>query len=106
MASETQRVESFSDGVFAIAITLLVLELKVPPAGNSQLSTLLVRQWPSYVAFLASFAFIGIMWINHHRMFTLIGRADHRLMFYNGLLFARRDDCAVSDGARSRVSAA
>src|SRR5713226_10354308 len=86
MASETQRVESFSDGVFAIAITLLVLELKVPPAGNSQLSTLLIRQWPSYVAFLASFAFIGIMWINHHRLFTLIRRSDHTLLVLNLLL--------------------
>jgi len=86
MASETQRVESFSDGVFAIAITLLVLELKVPPAGNSQLSTLLIRQWPSYVAFLASFAFIGIMWINHHRLFTHIRRSDHVLLVLNLLL--------------------
>jgi uncharacterized membrane protein len=86
MASETQRVESFSDGVFAIAITLLVLELKVPPAGNSQLSSLLVRQWPSYLAFLASFAFIGIMWINHHRLFTHIRRSDHVLLVLNLLL--------------------
>lgn len=86
MASETQRVEAFSDGVFAIAITLLVLELKVPPAGNSPLSTLLIRQWPSYVAFLASFAFIGIMWINHHRLFTHIRRSDHVLLVLNLLL--------------------
>jgi len=95
-------------GCFAIAITLLVLDVKVPRAldGNRTLGSALVAMWPSYLAFVTSFATILIMWINHHRMFTLIGRADHRLMFYNGLLFARRDDCAVSDGARSRVSAA
>ncbi len=86
MASETQRVEAFSDGVFAIAITLLVLELKVPPAGNSELAALLIRQWPSYLAFLASFAFIGIMWINHHRLFTHIHRSDHVLLVLNLLL--------------------
>ena len=86
MVSETQRIEAFSDGVFAIAITLLVLELKAPPAGNSQLATLLIRQWPSYLAFLASFAFIGIMWINHHRLFTHIRRSDHGLLVLNLLL--------------------
>ena len=86
MASETQRVEAFSDGVFAIAITLLVLELKVPPAGNSQLASLLTHQWPSYVAFLVSFAFIGIMWINHHRLFTHIRRSDDVLLVLNLLL--------------------
>ncbi len=86
MASETQRIEAFSDGVFAIAITLLVLELKVPPAGNSQLATVLIRQWPSYLAFLVSFAFIGIMWINHHRLFTHIRRSDHVLLVLNLLL--------------------
>src|SRR2546425_92066 len=86
MASETQRVEAFSDGVFAIAITLLVLELKAPPAGDSQLASLLIHQWPSYVAFLVSFAFIGIMWINHHRLFTHIRRSDDTLLVLNLLL--------------------
>jgi len=86
MASETQRIEAFSDGVFAIAMTLLVLELKAPPAGNIPLATLLVRQWPSYVAFLVSFAFIGIMWINHHRLFTHIRRSNDVLLVLNLLL--------------------
>src|SRR3989441_3795698 len=86
MASETQRVEAFSDGVFAIAITLLVLELKAPPAGDSQVASLLIHQWPSYVAFLVSFAFIGIMWINHHRLFTHIRRSDDALLVLNLLL--------------------
>ncbi len=80
--SETGRVEAFSDGVFAIAITLLVLDLKVPrdlPPGTTLLHALLA-QWPSYVAFVTSFATIGIMWINHHTLFTLIKRTDHTLL--------------------------
>jgi uncharacterized membrane protein len=87
-ASETSRIEAFSDGVFAIAITLLVLNLKIPPdtSGTARLSQLLVAQWPAYLAFLTSFATILIMWINHHRIFTLVGRSDDRLLFYNGLL--------------------
>src|SRR5579872_4696775 len=84
---ETGRVEAFSDGVFAIAITLLVLELHVPDrAAGVPLTAALAGQWPSYLAFLTSFATIGIMWINHHRMFTLIRRSDHTLLVLNGLL--------------------
>jgi TMEM175 potassium channel family protein len=87
-ATETARIEAFSDGVFAIAITLLVLDLKVPRELGQErtLEQALVAQWPAYVAFLSSFLTILIMWVNHHRMFTLIGRADDRLLFYNGLL--------------------
>jgi uncharacterized membrane protein len=88
LASETSRIEAFSDGVFAIAITLLVLDLKVPQnaSGSAPLLQLLAAQWPAYLAFLTSFATILIMWINHHRIFTLVGRSDDRLLFYNGLL--------------------
>jgi uncharacterized membrane protein len=85
---ETDRVEAFSDGVFAIAITLLVLDIKVPrdlPQGVT-LAAALARQWPSYLAFVTSFATILIMWVNHHRMFAFIDRFDDRLLFYNGLL--------------------
>jgi uncharacterized membrane protein len=87
-AGETRRIEAFSDGVFAIAITLLVLDVKVPRAldGGRTLASALGAMWPTYLAFVTSFATILIMWINHHRMFSLIGRADDRLMFYNGLL--------------------
>ena len=86
--SETTRIEAFSDGVFAIAITLLVLDLKTPSVtlAGARLSELLLAQWPAYLAFLTSFATILIMWINHHRIFTLVGRSDDRLLFYNGLL--------------------
>ena len=87
-ASETGRIEAFSDGVFAIAITLLVLDLKVPREAEPErtLAAALLAQWPAYLAFVTSFMTILIMWVNHHRMFTLIGRSDERLLFYNGLL--------------------
>ena len=86
MASETGRIEAFSDGVYAIAITLLILDLKVPMTPDGQLGGALLRQWPAYFAFLVSFAFIGIMWVNHHRLFTHIRRSDNRLLFLNLLL--------------------
>jgi uncharacterized membrane protein len=84
---ETGRVEAFSDGVFAIAMTLLVLNIKVPLVNEpGQLTTLLRQQWPSYLAFIISFAFIGIMWVNHHRLFAHIRRIDHTLLILNGAL--------------------
>jgi uncharacterized membrane protein len=86
MSAETGRIEAFSDGVFAIAITLLVLELKVPTIGNVRLSSALLRQWPSYAAFSLSFAFIGIMWVNHHRLFTHITRSTSTLLVLNLVL--------------------
>jgi uncharacterized membrane protein len=86
MTTETARVEAFSDGVYAIAITLLILEIKIPQPGSVPLSIQLLRQWPSYVSFIISFAFIGIMWINHHRMFTHIKRSDNGLLILNLLL--------------------
>jgi len=85
--SETSRIEAFSDGVFAIAITLLIIEIHVP--GRSQSETLgheLLRLWPSYLAYLTSFLTIGVMWVNHHHVFSLIDRADRTLMFLNTLL--------------------
>lgn len=85
---ETSRIEAFSDGVFAIAITLLVLDLKVPRGleNGPSLANALVAQWPAYLAFVTSFMTILIMWMNHHRIFTLVGRSDDRLLLYNGLL--------------------
>lgn len=84
---ETGRVEAFSDGVFAIAMTLLVLNIRVPSVSTpGQLGTLLWQQWPSYLAFVISFAFIGIMWMNHHRLFLHIRRVDHMLLVLNGAL--------------------
>jgi len=88
VSNDTARIEAFSDGVFAIAITLLVLDLKVPRElhEGQTLTAALAHQWPAYVAFVTSFLTILVMWINHHRMFTLIGRADDRLLIFNGLL--------------------
>jgi uncharacterized membrane protein len=76
---DTGRVEAFSDGLSAIAITLLVLDLKVPRglAGAEPLLGMLREQWPAYLSFVISFATIGIMWINHPYLFNLIVRTDH-----------------------------
>lgn len=88
--SETVRIETFSDGVLAINITLLMFELKAPEVKESYNSrTLLVamlHQWPAYMAFLLSFSTIFVIWVNHHRMFNMIRRSDARFMYYNGLL--------------------
>lgn len=85
--NETARVEAFSDGVFAIAITLLVLELRLPAdVRDGALGAELLKLWPSYLAFLASFVTIGVIWMNHHRLFTMIRRSDQRLLVVNGLL--------------------
>jgi uncharacterized membrane protein len=79
---ETDRVQAFSDGVFAFAITVLVLAITVPPAGTS-LGPELLRLWPSYVAYLMSFVVIGAIWINHHTMFRHIVRADSWILIFN-----------------------
>jgi uncharacterized membrane protein len=82
----TNRLEAFSDGVIAIAITLLVLEIAVPIAEAGDLGQALVDQWPSYAAFILSFVTIGIMWVSHHSMFERIALVDRRLLFINLLL--------------------
>jgi uncharacterized membrane protein len=85
--SPTGRVEAFSDGVMAIAITLLVLELKVPPnAPDGQLLAALGARWPSYLAYAAAFLTIGIIWLNHHTLMSKIARFDGRLHWLNLLL--------------------
>jgi uncharacterized membrane protein len=82
------RLEAFSDGVFAIAITLLVLEITVPHLEEpGDLGQALLDLWPSYLAYATSFLTIGIMWINHHSVFRQLGDVDHRFLFINlGLL--------------------
>jgi uncharacterized membrane protein len=79
----TERLEIFSDAVIAIAITLLVLDIKVPDSRNGQLFHDLWQRWPSYVAYVLSFAIIGIMWVSHHSMFEHIHHVDRRLLFIN-----------------------
>ena len=87
---QTGRLESFSDGVFAVAITLLVFNLQVPPlsagASVSALGSALLQQWPSYLTFMTSFATILIMWASHHGIFKLVYKADTPFLFANGLL--------------------
>src|SRR5919198_2017957 len=82
--NDTARLETFADGVMAIAITLLILDVKVPRlAGGTSLRSALAEQWPSYVAFVASFLTIGIIWVNHHHMFKLIERSTHAFLMLN-----------------------
>jgi uncharacterized membrane protein len=85
---ETSRLESFSDGVFAVAITLLVFKVPHLPGAISvpALGSALLAQWPSYLAFMTSFATIFIMWASHHSIFRLVYRADTPFLFANGLL--------------------
>jgi uncharacterized membrane protein len=83
-AEDTARLETFSDGVFAIAITLLILEIELPE-GNG-LAARLWDTWPSYMAYVLSFVTIGIMWANHHGIFRLIERVTHGLIVSNLLL--------------------
>ena len=79
------RVEAFSDGVFAIAITLLVLTVSQPRT-YWNLAHELATQWPSLAAYIVSFAVIGIMWINHHSVFTHLEHVDRGLLYLNLLL--------------------
>ncbi len=85
----TNRTEAFSDGVFAIAITLLVLDLRVPVStalGDESLARALGHEWPSYAAYVTSFLVIGIIWVNHHGVFELLGRIDRVALFLNLML--------------------
>ena len=79
------RLEAFSDGVFAIAITLLVLDLHVPEPGTYQgsLGHQLLTQWPSYAAYVISFLTIGVIWINHHAIFGRLRAVDHSILIWN-----------------------
>src|SRR3954452_11047385 len=80
------RIEAFSDGVFAIAITLLVLEIHVPEDAENGLGQALIDQWPAYASYIVSFFVIGIIWVNHHAVFDHLQRADRPLLFLNLLL--------------------
>jgi uncharacterized membrane protein len=80
----TTRLEAFSDGVFAIAITLLVIELRPPEVERgSELAGALWDLWPGYFAYLVSFVTIGVMWLNHHRIFTQVRAVDGPLLLLN-----------------------
>jgi uncharacterized membrane protein len=97
--ASTTRLEAFSDGVFAVAITLLIFDLRVPrvldlagEAGThglapaAALAWKLRHMWPNFLAYFMSFAVVLVIWVNHHRIFTLVRRTDRAFMFWNGLL--------------------
>jgi TMEM175 potassium channel family protein len=81
------RMEAFSDGVIAVAITLLVLNITVPtPMPGHSLSHDLGVKWPDYAAYVTSFITIGIIWINHHAMISRLREADHLILMLNLVL--------------------
>ncbi len=81
--ADTTRVEAFSDAVFAIIITLLVLDLRVPQHEPGHLLGALLDQWPAYLAFAASFLYVGVIWLNHHGLFRKIAYIDRGLNWIN-----------------------
>jgi len=80
---ETNRLEAFSDGVFAIAITLLVLVFLDTHINQHDVGGELVGLWPYYLAYVLTFVTIGIIWVNHHALFAYIAYADRTLLFLN-----------------------
>jgi uncharacterized membrane protein len=85
----TNRLESFSDGVIAVAITLLVLAIVPPTLNNSSEHSLIYelgKDWPHFAAYVISFLAIGIIWINHHAMIQRLERADHSILILNLIL--------------------
>lgn len=81
--AETHRTEAFSDGVLAIALTLLVLNLSIPASQQSHLASAVFKLWPAYVSFLASFAIIAVTWLNHHAAFRRIRSVDRLVILAN-----------------------
>ena len=90
MEKESSRVETFSDSVFAIALTLLILGIKVPDMDNfttsEKLFHALINLWPSYIAFVISFTAVLIMWINHHGFFKYLRKINTAFLYANGFL--------------------
>ncbi|GAB3329522.1 hypothetical protein GCM10027452_01960 [Micromonospora halotolerans] len=81
--SDTSRAVAFSDAIFAIIITLLVLDLRVPDVPPGRLLSGLLHQWPSYVAYLASYSYVAVVWLNHKAAFNRIQQADRGLHWRN-----------------------
>ncbi len=87
--SDNDRIEAFSDGVFGIAMTLLVIEIKVPShelVAARGLALSLAALWPSYLAFVISFVTVLVIWVHHHLVFALIEKNDPPFLYWNGLL--------------------
>ncbi len=83
---DTARTETFSDGVFAIAITLLVLDINIPTTEFAHLPSAIFHAWPDYLGYITSFLTIGGVWLTHHAIFRRLRRADARIMRLNLLL--------------------
>jgi uncharacterized membrane protein len=83
---DTGRTEAFSDGVFAVAITLLVLDIRVPPSAFDDLLRGIVHQWPAYLGYATSFLTIGGIWLAHHGVFRRLRYANRHVMRVNLLL--------------------
>jgi uncharacterized membrane protein len=106
---DTGRLEAFSDGVFAIAITLLILDVRAP-AGHGTLTHRLDQAWPTYLGYVLSFLVIGIMWANHHSIFRLIRETSHGLVVANlfllmGIAFIPFPTSVLSENLRLGSSA-
>ena len=82
----TRRLEAFSDGVLAVAITILVLDLHTDTSSEESLADQLSHEWASFAAYAVSFFIIGVIWVNHHALFGLAAKIDRVVMFYNLLL--------------------
>ncbi|WP_431245681.1 TMEM175 family protein [Leifsonia xyli] len=80
------RLEAFSDGVLAVAITLLVLDLHLEPGNGESLLDQLAAAWPSFAAYIVSFLVIGVIWVNHHSIFRMVTSIDRVLQFWNLIL--------------------
>lgn len=86
--ADTSRTVAFSDGIFAIIITLLVLDLQQPEVEPGRLLSGLLRQWPTYLAYLTSYLYVAVVWLNHKGAFRRIGSTDWGLHWVNfGVLF-------------------
>src|ERR1700738_4029850 len=81
--AETTRLEAFSNGAFAIIITLLVLEIHRPNSATGQLAGELLKAWPSYLAYAVAFLYVGVIWLNHHYMFERLRKVDLGLNWTN-----------------------
>ena len=86
--TESGRVEAFSDAVFAITITLLVLQIHRPALDEPELGRRLLERWPDYGAFAVSFVYVGVVWLNHHALFARIRNVDLGLNSINLLILA------------------
>jgi uncharacterized membrane protein len=83
---DRSRLEAFSDGVIAVAITLLALDLVLPGRGHGTLLEQLTEKWPAFIAYLIRFLTIGIIWVNHHAPVRTIRRVDRTVLFLNLML--------------------